>query len=125
MRLARRSRIAEAVVFHASGIAARPKNCLKAIGSNSFWKIHMGKIDPTNLMRSFTERRQEADQRAREVLDEFIRVGRALAMDSVMWHEVAGLDQSWRDSLSDSEVIKYLRALYPDPSRRRPKPRRP
>ena len=72
----------------------------------------MGKIDPDYLMRSFTERRQEADQRAREVLDEFIRVGRALALDSVMWHEVAGLDQSWRDTLSDSQVIKYLRALH-------------
>ncbi len=98
---------------------------LKSDREQQFLEIHMGKIDPTNLMRSFTERRQEADQRAREVLDEFIRVGRALAMDSVMWHEVAGLDQSWRDSLSDSEVIKYLRALYPDPSRRRQKPRRP
>ncbi len=84
----------------------------------------MGKIDPTTLMRSFTERRREADQRAREVLDEFIRVGRALAMDSVMWHEVAGLDQSWRETLSDSEVIKYLRALHSDPALRKQRPRR-
>ncbi len=84
----------------------------------------MGNIDPTNLMRSFTERRREADQRAREVLDEFIRIGKILAMDSIVWHEVAGLDQSWRDSLSDSEVIKYLRALHPDSTRRKQRNRR-
>jgi hypothetical protein len=79
----------------------------------------MAKIDPASLMRSFTERRREADQHAREVLDEFIRVGRALEMDSVMWQEVAGLDQSWRDTLSDSQVIKYLRALHSDPALRK------
>lgn len=74
----------------------------------------MKQIDLDKLTRSFRERRKEADPKARQVLDEFLRLARDLPGDSKLWNEIASLDQSWRDTLSDSEVIKYLRALYPN-----------
>ena len=79
----------------------------------------MSEIDLIKLVRSFRERRKEADPKAREVLSEFIRVAKSLPADSSAWHEVVGLDQNWRDTLSDSQVIKYLRALHPDPALRK------
>ncbi len=82
----------------------------------------MSEIDLIKLVRSFKERRNEADPKAREVLSEFIRVAKSLPADSSAWHEVIALDQNWRDTLSDSQVIKYLRALHPD--RALPKQRR-
>jgi hypothetical protein len=84
----------------------------------------MAGIDRDKLLRSFTERRGEADPKAREVLDEFIRVAEDLPADSGAWHEVVALDQSWRDTLSDSQVIKHLQALHPDrPLRKRKRQR--
>ena len=74
----------------------------------------MSEIDLKKLLRSFRERRREADQNARQVLDEFIRVVSDLDPDSRAWQEVVGLDESWRETLSDSEVINYLRALHPE-----------
>jgi len=74
----------------------------------------MSEIDLRKMLRSFKERRKEADLNARQVLDEFIRVVSDLHPDSRAWQEVIGLDESWRESLSDSEVISYLRALHPD-----------
>jgi hypothetical protein len=74
----------------------------------------MSEIDLIKLVRSFRDRRKEADPKAQQVLDEFIRVAKSLSADSSAWPEVISLDQSWRDTLSDSQVIKYLRALHSD-----------
>ena len=74
----------------------------------------MSEIDLKRMLRSFRERRKEADDKARQVLDEFIRVVNGLQPDSGVWQEVVGLDESWRETLSDSEVINYLRALHPE-----------
>jgi hypothetical protein len=74
----------------------------------------MSEIDLIKLVRSFRERRKEADPKAQQVLDEFIRVAKSLSADSSAWAEVISLDQSWRDTLSDSQVINYLRALHPE-----------
>jgi hypothetical protein len=79
----------------------------------------MSQIEHDKLLRSFMERREEADRPAREVLDEFIRLAKQIPPDSAMWNEVISLDQSWRDTLSDSQVIKYLRALQPNNGRKR------
>ena len=86
----------------------------KMLSSKSKYVPHMAGIDLEKLLRSFTERRREADPKAQEVLDEFIRVAEDLPADSGAWDEVVALEQSWRDTLSDSQVIKYLRALHPD-----------
>lgn len=74
----------------------------------------MSEIDLKKMLRSFRERRKEADMKARQVLDEFIRVVSDMEPDSRAWQEVVGLDESWRETLSDSEVISYLRALQPE-----------
>jgi hypothetical protein len=84
----------------------------------------MTQIDCDKLVRSFAERRKEADRNAREVLDEFIRLAETLPADSRSWQEVVSLDQSWRDTLSDSQVIKHLRALHPDGAVRKRRRRR-
>jgi hypothetical protein len=79
------------------------------------------------LVRSFTERHDEADPKAREVLNEFIRVATALPGDPRIHRELAALDESWRDTLSDSQVIKHLRALHPNnvsDKRKRQRPKR-
>ena len=74
----------------------------------------MKKLDQDKLFRSFTERRAEADPKARDVLNEFIRVAKLLPSDAVAWDELAALNEGWRDTLSDSEVIKHLRGLHPE-----------
>jgi hypothetical protein len=73
----------------------------------------MMKLDQDKLFRSFTERRGEADPKAREVLNEFIRVAKLLPPDAVVWDELAALNESWRDTLLDSEVLRHLRAIQP------------
>ncbi len=84
----------------------------------------MKQIDVDKLTRSFRERRKEADPKARQVLDEFLRLARELPADSKKWLEIASLDQSWRDTLSDSQMIKYLRALHPNRATRSSKSER-
>lgn len=74
----------------------------------------MNNLDQIKLLRSFTDRRSEADRKAREVLKEFIRVAKKLREDSQAWEELAALNEGWRDTLSDSEVIRYLRVIHPD-----------
>jgi hypothetical protein len=74
----------------------------------------MGNGDSDELLQSFTDRHEEADPKAREVLDEFIRITKELPPDSRKRRELVALNESWRDTLSDSEVIKHLRALHPN-----------
>jgi hypothetical protein len=95
--------------------SSKPRTARKLLKSdlNSVADIQMSEIDLTKLVKSFTERRREADPRAREVLDEFIRVAEALPAESKMGPEIVALEQSWRETLSDSQVIDCLRALYP------------
>jgi hypothetical protein len=81
-------------------------------------------IDPQELLASFAERRSEADPRAQQVLDEFIRAAEHLSADAHAWREIMELEESWRDSLSDSQVIRNLRALVPRNGVQRPR-RRP
>ncbi len=81
-------------------------------------------IDPQELLDSFVERRSEADPQAQAVLDEFIRVAEHFSADDAIWREIADLDRSWRDSLSDSQVIRNLRALMPKSRNGARKPRR-
>lgn len=71
-------------------------------------------IDTSELLASFKERREEADPSAQKVLDEFIRVAEVLPPQSIAWHEVIAVEQDWRDSLSDSDVIRLLRVIQPD-----------
>lgn len=78
-------------------------------------------MNQEQLLTSFFNRREEADPSAQMVLDEFIRVAERLPADAVAWDEIAGLDQSWRDTLSDSQVISLLRAI---PRVRRPRKER-
>jgi hypothetical protein len=86
----------------------------------------MTNLDQIKLLRSFTDRRSEADRKAREVLKEFIRVAKQLPLDAdaTAWDELAALNESWRDTLSDSEIIRYLRAIHPDRRRRKGQRRR-
>lgn len=65
------------------------------------------------LLKSFRVRQKEADFKAREVFAEFIRVVTERSDDEVVLREIAALDENWRDSLSDSQVIQHLRALHP------------
>jgi hypothetical protein len=76
-------------------------------------EICMTPIDLDKLVQSFIDRREEADPRARQVLDEFIRITKNMPANSTSWQEVISLDQNWRDTLSDSQVINYLRSLHP------------
>ena len=78
-----------------------------------------GQRDSDELLRSFVERRREADSNARDVLDEFIRVATALPPDSILRRELVALDESWRDTLSDSQVIRNLRVLRPESGSRK------
>jgi hypothetical protein len=80
-------------------------------------------IDSHQLLASFAERRIEADPPAQAVLDEFIRVGQSLPPEAKTWREIAGLEESWRDTLSDSQVIRSLRALLPKNGTRKPRRR--
>ncbi len=77
------------------------------------------KIDPEEMLRSFFDRRAEADVPAKAVLNEFIRVAESLPPNSVAWQELASLESSWRDSLSDSQVARNLRAMRPRRGRRK------
>ena len=80
-----------------------------------------GHRDADELLRSFVERHSEADSNARNVLDEFIRVATALPPDSILRQELVALDESWRDTLSDSQVIRHLRVLHPESGSRKGK----
>jgi hypothetical protein len=84
----------------------------------------MNNLDQIKLLRSFADRRSEADRKAREVLKEFIRVAKNLREDSAAWDELAALNEGWRDTLSDSEIIRYLRAIRPNRRGRKSRRRR-
>ena len=84
----------------------------------------MEEADTTEMLRLFAERHSEADPKAREVLAEFIRVTTAVQSDPTVLRELVALDESWRDTLSDSQVIKYLRTLRPRASADKRKRRR-
>ena len=76
-------------------------------------------IDTSKLLASYMERRDEADPRAQKVLDEFIRLAELLPPEAIAWREVIALEQDWRDSLSDSEVIRFLRGIQRDRTARK------
>ena len=73
----------------------------------------MPPMNPNHLLNSFLLRQKEADRTAHEVFAEFIRVVTERSNEEAVLREVAILDEHWRDSLSDSEVVKHLRAIHP------------
>ena len=68
-------------------------------------------MNPDHLLKSLLPK--EGDREAREVFAEFIRVVTERSNEESVLREVAILDEHWRDSLSDSEVVKHLRAIHP------------
>ena len=95
-------------------ILKRPEVCAYAI----LWAIQqvakpMPPMNPDHLLKSFLLRQKEGDREAREVFAEFIRVVTERSNEESVLREVAILDEHWRDSLSDSEVVKHLRAIHP------------
>jgi hypothetical protein len=93
-------------------LSARPaQNLLKAKVITVRANLHATKINQDELLRSFVDRRDEADPSARKVLDAFRRVAERLPLDAGEWREIVALNESWRDTLSDSEVIRHLTAI--------------
>lgn len=95
------------------------QNLLKIVSVTSNTYSDLMKVDPEKMLRSFVERRAEADPKAKAVLNEFIRVAENLPPISLAWDELASLDESWRDSLSDSQIVRNLRAMRPPRGRRK------
>lgn len=73
----------------------------------------MPPLNSEHRLKLFLMRYEEADPKAREVLAEFIRVVRERLDDERVLREIDMLEETWRDSLSDSQVIRHLRALHP------------
>lgn len=97
----------------------RAQNLLNSVSVTLNTYSDFMKVNPEEMLRSFMDRHAEADSSAKAVLNEFIRVAEKLPPNSVAWNELASLDESWRDSLSDSQVMRSLRAMRPPRGRRR------